>query len=66
MSTDFAWLTEHSCEIQAKYAGNWIAVRNGRVVGVGQTAPEAAKAARETAPNEPFILERVESNPERV
>ena len=35
MSDDFAWLTEHSQEIYDKYAGKWIAVLHGEVVGVG-------------------------------
>ena len=34
--TDFGWLAEHSREIYEKYAGKWIAVYNGAVVGVAQ------------------------------
>lgn len=62
----FAWLTEHSQEIFDKYAGKWIAVYNGTVVGVGDTATEAADQAEKVHPNSPFILEAVDPEPERV
>ena len=39
-SPEFAWLMEHGEEIVEKYAGKWIAVRDGEVIGVGDTAPE--------------------------
>ena len=66
MSSDFAWLTEHSLEIYEKYAGKWIAVRDSEVVGVGATATEAAEQAKAKRPDAPFILELVDPNPERV
>lgn len=66
MSSDFAWLTENSLEIYEKYAGKWIAVRDGEVVGVGSTASEAAEKAKATRPDAPFILELVDPEPERV
>lgn len=66
MSDDFAWLTEHSREIYEKYAGKWIAVRDGEVVGIGLTASDAAKQAKATRPDAPFILELVDPEPERV
>lgn len=61
-STDFAWLVEHGTEIALQYAGKWIAVHNGRVIGVGETAPEAAQRAREAEPDAEFILEAVDQD----
>lgn len=57
---DFAWLTDHSQEIHEKYAGKWIAVSNGRIVGIGDTAVEAAKRADEECHEGDYILEKVE------
>jgi len=66
MSSDFAWLTEHSLEIYEKYAGKWIAVYGGAVVGVGETAVEAAEQAEAKHPGAEFILEAVDAESERV
>ena len=55
--SDFAWIAEHSSELFEQYRGQWIAVHDGQVVGVGNTAPEAAEQAREHDPNGEFILE---------
>lgn len=66
MSDDFAWLTEHSLEIYEKYAGKWIAVFHGEVIGVGDTATEAANQAEARHPRERYILEAVDPEPERV
>ncbi len=60
-SPDFAWLIEHGVEICEKYAGKWIAVHDGRVVGVGDTAPEAAERARAETGDGDFILEAVDA-----
>ena len=57
----FNWLVEQGPEVFRKYAGKWIAVRNGRVVGVGETATEAAEKAREQVDDGKFILEAVDS-----
>lgn len=59
-STDFAWLVEHGPEIFEKYRGKWIAVSNGKVIGVGDTATEAAANAKATSPGAKFILEAVD------
>ncbi len=59
-SENFAWLVEHSLEVQEKYAGKWIAVHKDGVIGVGDTAKEAADQARENAPGEAFVLEAVD------
>jgi len=56
---DFNWLVEHDPEIVKEYAGKWIAVRNGAMIGVGDTATEAVSAAREEADGGDFILEAV-------
>jgi hypothetical protein len=57
---DFAWLIEHGAELYDKYAGKWIAVRDGRVIGVGETADEAARQTREVADDADFILEALD------
>ena len=61
-SSDFGWLIEHGDQIAQQYAGKWIAVRNGQVVGVGDTAVEAAQQAREKDPKAEFILEAVDKD----
>ncbi len=57
---DFAWLVEHGPELFREYAGKWIAVRDGEVIGVGETATEAAEHARDRAVDGEFILEAVD------
>lgn len=59
--SDLAWLVEHSPEIFRQYAGKWIAVRDGAVIGVGDTAPECVEQAERLALDGDFILEGVES-----
>ena len=62
MSADnFAWLVEHSLEIQQNYAGKWIAVHDGDIIGVGDTAPEAVEQAERQAPGADYILEAVDA-----
>lgn len=58
---DFSWLAEHAPELFRQYAGKWIAVRNGEVIGVGATATEAARQAHEKAEDGEFILEAVDA-----
>jgi hypothetical protein len=60
-STDFNWLVENGPQIFEQYRGKWIAVHDGKVIGVGDTAPEAAAEARRKLPDGPFILEAVDS-----
>lgn len=57
---DFKWLAEHSIDLHEKYAGKWIAVYDGSVVGVGDTATQAAQQARKKAPDGEFILEALD------
>jgi len=59
---DFAWLTEHSPDLVRDYAGKWVAVAEGKVIGVGDTATEAAEHAQEDVPPGTFVLERVEAD----
>lgn len=59
-NTDFNWLAEHGPELYGKYAGKWIAVHNGEVVGVGDTAPEAAAQASQKVHDGDFILEALD------
>lgn len=66
MSQDFAWLTEHSREIYEKYSGKWIAVLDGQIIGVGDSATEAARRAEAEHPGADYILEAVDREPERV
>lgn len=56
---DFLWITEHGADLIRDYAGKWIAVADGKVVGVGDTAPQAAEEAAKQVPEEDFILEHV-------
>jgi hypothetical protein len=53
---DAKWMTQHSMELQEKYAGKWIAVYGEEVVGVGDTALEAAQQARRSAKPGDYIL----------
>jgi hypothetical protein len=57
---DFNWLIEHGPDIFREYAGKWIAVRDGEVVGIGETATEAAEQAKANAGEGEFILEAVD------
>jgi hypothetical protein len=59
-STDFAWLVDHGPEIFQKYRGKWIAVSDGEVIGVGDTATEAVAEAKDKKPGAKFILEAVD------
>ena len=56
---DFAWLTEHGAELLRDYAGKWVAVADGKVVGVGDTESEADAQASANQPDREFILEHV-------
>ncbi len=58
---DFAWLADNAPELFREYAGKWIAVRDGEVVGVGDTATQAAEQAHETGEAGDFILEAVDA-----
>ena len=59
---DFTWLTEHSVEIYEKYAGKWIAVRDEKIVGVSETATEAARQADEKVLDGEYILEALDAS----
>ena len=57
---DFAWLVENSTDLFQKYPGKWIAVRDGKVIGVGDTAPQAADEANQKVDDGQFILEAID------
>jgi len=59
-NADFLWLSEHGIELFDKYAGKWIAVRDGSVIGVGDTATEAVGQAEQKTPDGDFILEALD------
>ncbi len=45
------WLKQH----QAEYAGKYVALDGGHLLGVGMTYPEAAQAARSSGAERPYI-----------
>lgn len=57
---DFAWLVAQGPDLYQKYAGKWIAVRDAKIVGVGDTAVEAAEKARAAVGDAEFILEAID------
>lgn len=63
---DFAWLSEHAEELQQKHRGQWIAVYDGNIVGVGKTATEAAEQARVQVDGAEFVLEAIESEVDAI
>ena len=65
-SDDFSWLSYLRLEIYQKYAGKWIAVLIGEIIGVGATATEAAAQAEASHPDSEYLLEGVDAEPERV
>ena len=63
---DFAWLVENGPELSRQYAGKWVAVHNGEVIGTGETATEADAAAREKQPDGNFILEAFDADTDTI
>lgn len=64
--TDFQWLIDHSAEIYARCGGKWIAVSEKRVVAVAETAPEAARLAREKVGAKRFVLEAIDQESDAI
>ena len=58
--SDFAWLIETNQQFYDKYAGKWVAIRGSEVIGVGETAVEAATQARKQASDDEFVLEAID------
>lgn len=56
---DLTWLVEHTAELLERYPGKWIAVANGELVAVADTAPEAERIGNEKAPGIPLVLEHL-------
>lgn len=65
-TVDFAWLAEHGIELQRKYAGKWIAVHDGRVIGIGDTAVEADEQAQAACASGDYILQAIERSADVV
>ncbi len=63
---DFNWLNENGPKIFEQYRGKWIAVHEKKVIGVGDTATEAAEQARRDNPEAEFILEAVDNEADVV
>lgn len=47
MTKDQKWIHEHFEDLVEKYAGKYVAVANGELVAVGETAREVETKARE-------------------
>lgn len=47
ITEDQKWIHEHFEELVEKYAGKYVAVANGELVAVGETAGEVDSKARE-------------------
>lgn len=65
-SADFSWLAEHGVELHEKYAGKWIAVYDGEVIGVGDTATEAAALADKKRPEGDYILQALDRSGDAI
>lgn len=65
-TSDFAWLVDNGDDLSREYGGKWIAVADQQIIGVGDTATEAAKMAREKVGDKPFVLEAVEAEPDVI
>jgi hypothetical protein len=63
---DFNWLIENGPRIYEEYAGKWIAVHDGKIIGVGQTAVEADTEARAAQPDGDYILEAVDAQADAI
>jgi len=51
MTRDRQWIHEHFSELVEKYAGKYVAVANGELVSIGETAKEAEDVARAKHPD---------------
>jgi Family of unknown function (DUF5678) len=59
-SSDCEWLAEHGLELSARYPGKWVAVHEGRVIGVGANMLQAEREALALCPQHDFILEEID------
>jgi hypothetical protein len=58
---DFQWLVDHGPELHEKYAGEWVAIHDGKVVGVGKTAVEASQKAEKETGGREFVLQALDA-----
>lgn len=66
IAADFAWMSNNMRRLRQRYLGRWIAVSDRTVIGEGDTATLAAKAAERERPGAEFILERIERDLDAV
>lgn len=57
---DFNWLTQHPRELHKRYAGQWLAVVDGRIVAAGEDGPVIYKEAQTKYPDAEITMEVVE------
>jgi hypothetical protein len=57
MQDDFTPLLEDSVEVREKFAGEWPAIAEGEVIGIGETANAAAAQAEATHPGREYVLD---------
>lgn len=50
MTKDQQWIHEHFSELVERYAGKYVAIANGELSGVGETAFEAEEQALQKYP----------------
>lgn len=60
-TSDFAWLIEHDNELHTRYRGKWVAIWQGQVIGIGDTAPAASAQAESKAPGQDYILHAIDA-----
>jgi hypothetical protein len=65
-TTDFSWLAEHGVELHNKYAGKWIAVYDGEVIAVGDTATDVAALADQKRPEGDYILQALDRSGDAI
>lgn len=53
---DSNWRAEHDAELLARYAGQWIAIRAGAIIGVGDTGVAASEQAEQVTRPGGYIL----------
>lgn len=66
VTSDFAWLVEHDGELHSRYRGKWVAIWEGQVIGVGDTAPAASAQAEAKAPGQDYILHAIDARPDAI
>ena len=55
-STDWDWIRKHRSKLEVQFAGKWIAVADGRVVGTGVRVTTAMKQAAKQGYDHPLVM----------